>query len=217
MATPQTALVDEVTELIILWPHLAGALERDAGAAADERVSGTTGGFGLPVNADVLEALRILGGELPVLATWAAEVVAEHPVARPIADHLRHLPRLHERMLATGAVVEAGQLAARLHAMLRTVKLAVGLRTADRPLGHPCPLHDDPQHPLVVPGDEGVLRYRRLDRAGQPVAPAVEWRRNDTTLCRHCGAAWQPSQYLLLGRLLREADRRREAVSGGRG
>lgn len=205
-------LVDDVTEMLILWPHLAAALERDQGVIAEEKVSGDAGMFGLPVNADVLDALRELGEQVPHLAFWAAEVVAEPPIARTIDSHLRHFPRFHERMLVTAAVTEAAQLAAAVHALLRAVKLAVGLRTVDRRLGQFCPLHDDPLRELIAPGDEGVLRYRRLDRAGQPIAPAVEWRRSDCALCRHCGAAWAPSQYLLLGKLLREADTRRLAA-----
>lgn len=212
MAAPQTALVDDVTEMLILWPHLAAALERDQGAISEEKVSGDPGTFGLPVNADVLEALRALGEEVPALARWAAGVVAEPAAARPVPDHLRHLPRFHERMLVTAAVQEAAQLAAAVHSLVRQVKLAVGLRTVDRRLGQFCPLHDDPFRELIAPGDEGVLRYRRLDRDGQPIAPAVEWRRSDCALCRHCGAAWAPSQYLLLGKLLREADTRRLAA-----
>jgi hypothetical protein len=212
MAPPQTALVDEITELLILWPHLAAALERDQGAADEERVSGDPGTFGLPVNADVLEALRLLSLDVPVLAQWAAGVVAEPHLSRAVDDHLRHFPRWHERMLVTAAIQEAARLAASVHALLRQVKLALGLRTVDRRLGQFCPLHDDPLRELTAPGDEGVLRYRRLDREGQPIAPAVEWRRSDCALCRHCGAAWEPSQYLLLGRLLREADARRLAA-----
>lgn len=212
MSDPRPALVDDVTELEILWPHLEGALERDAGAAEAERVSGG-GGWGLPVNADVLQALQVIGRELPDLLSWAAEVVAEPPTARDVPGHLRHLPRLHERMLVTAAAAEAGQLAARVHGLNRVVKLAVGLRTADRELGHLCPLHDDPLGALVVPGDEGVLRYRGLDRAGRPVAPSVEWRRSVCTLCRVCGASWAPGQYMLLGRLLMDAQWRREAAA----
>jgi len=212
MAAPQTALVDDVTELLILWPHLAGALERDRGASEEERVSGGSGTFGLPVNADVLDALRTLHTEVPRIAAWAARTVAETPTLRTVDDHLRHFPRLHERMLVTAAVEQAGELAAAIHSLLRQVKLAVGLRTLDRRLGQFCPLHDAPLRELVAPGDEGVLRYRRLDRAGQPIAPAVEWRRSDCAQCRHCGAAWEPSQYLLLGKMLREADTRRLAA-----
>lgn len=212
MAAPQTALVDDVTELLILWPHLAAALERDQGAAEAEKVSGDAGMFGLPVNADVLDALRILGEQVPALASWAAGIVAEPATSRTVDNHLRHFPRFHERMLVTAAVTEAAELAAGVHAMLRQVKLAVGLRTVDRRLGQYCPLHDDPLRELIAPGDEGELCYRRLDRAGQPIAPTVTWRRSDCALCRHCGAAWEPSQYLLLGRLLRDADTRRLAA-----
>lgn len=209
MAIPRTALVDDVTELLILWPHLAVALERDSGTAEGERVSGGDGTFGLPVNADVLEALRILCREVPETAVTAAGIVNEPPMHRSIPDHLRHFPRLHERMLVTAAVTEAGQFAAQVHGMLRLVKIAIGLRTADRYLGQYCPMHDAPLRELVEPGDEGILRYRRLDRAGQPIEPAVEWRRSDCVLCRHCGASWTSGQYLLLGRMLRDADKRR--------
>lgn len=212
MAAPQTALVDDVTELLLLWPHLAAALERDQGAISDERVSGDTDTFRLPVNADVLDALRTLSVEVPSLASWAAGIIAEPAASREIDAHLRHFPRIHERMLVTAAVTEAAQLAAAVRSLLRQVKVALGLRTLDRRLGQFCPLHDEPLRELIAPGDEGVLRYTRLDRAGQPIAPAVEWCRSDCALCRYCGAAWEPSQYLLLGRLLREADTRRLAA-----
>lgn len=215
MSIPQTALVDDVTELLILWPHLADALERDSGTADAERVSGG-GAFGLPVNADVLEALRVLCRDVPEIAMDAAGVVGEPPMHRAVPQHLAHFPRLHERMLVTAAVTEAGQFAARVHALLRLVKIAIGLRTADQRLGQYCPLHDAPLRELVAPGDEGVLRYRRLDREGRPVAPAVEWRRSDSVLCRHCGASWTSGQYLLLGRMLREADLRRLAAEANR-
>lgn len=208
MGAPQTGLVDDTTELLILWPHLGAALERDAGTPDGEKVSGT-GAFGLPLNADVLQALERLNREVPALAFWAMRVVAETPAQRDIETHLKHFPRLHERMLVTAAVHEAGQFAARVHDLVRHVKLAIGLRTRDRRLGHYCPLHDEPLCELVAPGDKGTLRYRCLDQQGQPVAPAVEWSRTDCALCRHCGASWAPSQYLLLGRLLREADTRR--------
>ncbi len=216
MAPPQTALADEVTELLILWPHLGHALERDAGAAEGERVSGGGSTFALPVNADVLQALRVLTDEVPTTAAWAAGVIAEAAVQRTIEGHLQHFPRMHERMLVTAAVEDAARLAAALHATLRHVKIALGLRTHDRRLGQFCPLHDEPLRELIAPGDEGVLRYRRLDRHGQPICPAVEWRRSDCALCRHCGASWAPSQYLLLGQLLREADVRRLAAEADR-
>jgi hypothetical protein len=207
-------LVDDVTELLILCPHLGPALERDQGAADEERVTGSTTA-GLPVNADVLEAIRILDADLLPLGVWAAGVVAERAPARDAETTLQHLPRLHERMLVTAAVAEAGQLAAGVHRILRRVKLALGLRTVDLSLGQFCPLHDDPLSELVAPGDEGTLTYRRLDQAGRPVAPTVTWRRSNSALCRRCGASWAPAQYLLLGKLLRDADARRLAATAG--
>ena len=38
---------------------------------------------------------------------------------------------------------------------------------------------------------------------------AVTWRHVEAVLCRHCGTTWAPPQYLLPGRLLRHADKRR--------
>lgn len=208
-----TALVNDVTELTILWPHLAHALERDAGTSTEPIVSGGADpAFGLPVNADVLGALATLGAEVPALAYWAAGVVAEAPEVRSVDGHLRHMPRWHERMLVTAAINDAAQLAAALRSMLRQVKLSLGLRTPDRPLGQYCPMHDEPLRELIAPGNEAKLRYSRLDRDGQPIQVAVEWTRHDSAGCRFCGASWAPSQYLMLGRLMREADIRRLAA-----
>jgi hypothetical protein len=215
MSVPRTALVDDVTELLILMPHLGEALQRDTGQNDDaEPVSGGRAEFGLPINADVHLAMLILEREVPRLARWAAGVVAEPPIARSIGGHLQHMPRFHERMLVTAAIDDAARLAATVRAFLREVKLAVGLRTADRRLGQFCPMHDTPLRELVAPGDEGALRYKRLDRDGQPIEPVVQWDRRDYACCAFCGASWGPSQYLMLGRLLREADARRLDAAG---
>jgi hypothetical protein len=165
MAAPQTALVDDVTELLILWPHLTAALERDQGAAGSEKVSGDPGTFGLPVNADVLEALRLL--------TWTCRY---SPSGRPASSPNRTSAGPSTTTYATSPASmsacwsprrsRGGTLAVSVHAMLRQVKLAVGLRTVDRRLGQFCPLHDDPLRELIAPGDEGVLRYR--PRSGRP-------------------------------------------------
>lgn len=213
MHGPNTALARDVAEMLILWPHLDAALERDTGQSESGRISGGGAELGLPVNADVMLALVTLEREVPRMATWAAGVVAEPVIDRGIAGHLQQLPRFHERMLVTAAVDEAAQLAAGVHAFSRGVKLAVGLRTPDVPLGQYCPLHDAPLRELVAPGAEGHLRYSCLDRTGQPVAPIVEWVRESAVACRHCRAAWSPVQYLMLSRLLREADTRRMAVN----
>ncbi len=212
MLGPNTALARDVAEMLILWPHLDAALERDTGQPEGGRISGGRAELGLPVNADVMLALATLEREVPKITAWAAGVVAEPVIERTIVGHLQQLPRLHERMLVTAAHDEAGRLAAGVRAFSRGVKLAVGLRTPDVPLGQYCPLHDDPLRELVAPGNEGHLRYTRLDGHGQPVAPVVEWVRDTGVTCRHCRAAWAPVQYLMLGRLLREADARRTAA-----
>lgn len=212
MTITRTPLEDDVAELLILIPHLAYALERDAGSATDERVSGSSVA-GLPINADVLVVAVAVAAEVPVLTAWACRVVAEQALTSvEVATQLRHLPRLHERMLATAATEQAARLALALARLRRRVKFALGLRTADRRLGQYCPLHDDPLRELVAPGGEAYLRYRALDAAGRPIAPVVDWQRPECTLCRHCGATWVSAQYLLLGRLLRQADARRVAA-----
>lgn len=214
MTGGRSTLADDVDELTVLAPALRGALGRDQGAAEGERVS-TSRAFGLPVNADVLRALDVLAS-VPSIAWWAANVVGEpHNAARGLLDHLRHFPRQHERMLVTAAAEQAAQLAGSLNRLLREVKLALGLRTVDRRLGHFCPLHDAPLVELVAPGDVGTLRYARLDRQGRPVGPSVSWVHTDAVLCRSCGASWTPDRYVLLGRMLRQADARRLAAMEG--
>lgn len=206
------SLFDDVTELSVLWPHLAVALERDAGTAEGERTSGgADAAFRLPVNADVSAALATVSDGVPQLATWAALVVAEEPRRRDVASCLRHMPRWHERMLATAATIQADALAAAVAALLRRTKVALGLRFRDRRLGQFCPLHDDPLTELIEPGAEATLRYRHLDRFGQPVGVAIDWMRRDKAFCRTCRASWLPGQYLMLSRQLREADARRIA------
>lgn len=210
-----TALVDDVTELLILIPHLGLALERDAGTSGEPVSGGVDPAFRLPVNADVLAAVHTLDRRVPALARWAAEVIAEPPRGRSIAEHVGQFARWHERMLVTAAHDEAAQLAAEVGETLRYVKLALGLRTPDRRLGRPCPMptHDDQPYELITPGSVATLRYNRLDRDGRPVGVAVDWVHNPSAVCRLCGASWHPAQYLMLGRLLREADARRYAAA----
>lgn len=201
-------LADHVQELRILAPALSEALERDQGAPTGERVS-SSAGLALPINADVLQALRTLNRGLPAVTQRAAEVLGEAFVARDIAGHLRHLARLHERLLAVAAVDEAVRLVVGVDAVLFAVKLAIGLRLPDRPIGHDCPMHDQDRTELVKPGDIGYLRYDRLV-AGVPVAPTVTWVPADVVLCRTCAGSWVPAQYDLLSRMIGEALQRRQ-------
>lgn len=204
-----TALADDVAELLILIPHLDLALERDAGTSGEPTSGGADPAFRLPVNADVLAAVHTLDRRVPSLARWAADACAEPHLGRPIIDHVRHFPRWHERMLVTAAQHEAEHFAGEVADTLRYVKLALGLRTPDRRLGRPCPMHDEPIYGLITPGSVATLRYSRLDAEGQPIGVAVDWAHDPSAVCRLCGASWHPSQYLMLGRLMREADARR--------
>jgi hypothetical protein len=201
-------LADHLAELTVLMPALRAALERDQGTSDQERVS-AGGGLQLPVNADVMRALHLVDEQLPEIAQRAADVAGEAFVARSVSSSLLHLGRLHERLLVLAAAAEAQQLARRVAGLLREVRLAIGLQMRDRPVGQLCPMHDVDLVELVVPGDVGHLQYERVDSDGVPVAPRVSWVHTDAVVCRVCRASWVPAQYLLLGRMLAEADLRR--------
>lgn len=205
------ALVDEVA---VLWPELAAALERDQGATAGEKVATSGSMPRAPVNVDVLRAIEQLHNEIPATARWCAAVLGESPLGRDIPTLLRHIPRWHQRMSTRDAVADAAALAGLVWRWRAMAKSALGLLVPDRRLGQFCPGHDEHLVELVTPGDEGWLRWDRVDEAGRPVRASVTWTHTEAVLCRHCGTAWAPAQYLLLGRLLRDADRRR--VRAGR-
>lgn len=206
-----TALVDDVSELLILLPALDDAMERDGGAAEGEPVSGGPAALRLPVNADVLGASMMLAQQVPALAVWAADVLGEPGRRRSVEGHLRHVARWHERMLVTAARADAARLVDVVADLLRRVKLALGLRLPDRRLGQFCPLHDAPLCELIKPGAVATLTWR-LDpgRPGGPaLVPTVEWLLRDVVVCHGCNAVWTPGDYLAVGRLMRQADIRR--------
>lgn len=203
--TPADIAAD-LDELGLLWPALADALERDHRPDNGDKVSSSGGSIGLPVNLDVLKAVAVLAGEIPATAWWCCQILGEpHNAQRDIPDHLRHFPRMHERLRATNAASDAASLANTIRRWRDAAKTAIGLRIPDRRLPQFCPTHDDPLSQLVTPGDEGWLT---ATRGGY----TVTWRHTEAVLCRHCGTTWTPGQYLLLGRLLKDADRRRLAM-----
>lgn len=198
-------LAEHVDELVLYWPALTDALDRDQGGAASATAVATSSPvLSAPVNLDVLRATSTMEQEVPTTAAWCASVVAEQSAARPVAGHLPHFPRWHARMVATAAVRGAERLAITVAAWRSLCKRAIGLLVADRPLGEYCPRHDQPLTELVAPGDEGWLTLR----AGEP-GPTVSWIHVHAVVCRRCGSRWAPSQYLWLGRLIRDAARRR--------
>lgn len=206
------ALDDDVTELLILWPHLETALVKDAGTNDGPVVSGGTDpAFGLPLNADVLMARTNMQVMVPELAAWAADTLAEPRRRRDVPGHLRHVTRWHDRMRQTAALEQAAHLESRIRYLLGGVKLAIGLRVPDRVLPDCCPLHDDPLTLLTSPGAEAQLRWKRFcPTSGELVGVSVVWSQWQAIVCRHCGVSWTPGQYAVpLARQLREARARR--------
>lgn len=203
-------LTADLDELTTLWPALAEALQRDHTPGTDDKVTATGNTLTIPVNVDVLRTLATLNGEIPNTAWWCCNILAEpHNPNRDIPGHLRHMPRWYDRMNATNVPDHAHSLATTIRRWRNDAKTAIGLRVRDRHLGQYCPRHDDPLNELVAPGDEGWLRYRHTDPNGRPTDATIDWTHTDAVLCRTCGATWTPGQYLLLGRLLRDADHRR--------
>ncbi|MFC6017229.1 hypothetical protein ACFP2T_13555 [Plantactinospora solaniradicis] len=206
MTDKALAVANDLDELADLWPHLADALERDHAPGGGDKVAVSNGGnIGLPVNSDVLATVRTLGDEIPATARWAAGILGvDHNARRDVPGHLMHALLQYDRLNALGAAQEAGQLARKVRGWRDSVKAALGLKVPDRKLPQFCPVHDDPLVALVTPGDEGWI-------VPGGTGPTVTWRRTEVVLCRHCGTIWAPGQYALLGRLLRDADRRRVA------
>jgi hypothetical protein len=207
-------LDDTIDELLVLWPALPAALPRDAGTSSGERVTQSENVHSIPLNPDVATVITDLQREIPHWAAWAAETAGEAPnPSRDIPTHLAHLRRLHDRLNGSGRTRDAARLHDTAQRWRTDARRALGLNEPDRPIGtdHYCPRHDEPLTPLVMPGRHGNLCYARIDPAGRPVDATVEWSRLEVVLCRHCDAKWTPERYMLLGRLIRQANRDRAA------
>ncbi|MEU7904128.1 hypothetical protein [Actinoplanes sp. NPDC049118] len=206
-----TTLADFIDELLVLWPALPTALARDAGIQTGERVTTSENVHTVPLNVDVAAVLVDLHREIPDWARWAAETAGETPTASGgIPGHLRRIQALHDRLSGLGRTRDAERLATTVHAWLTACRRALGLNRPDRPFGEHCPRHDQPLTALVLPGDHGHLRYTRTDRHGHPIDAHIVWSRIEIVCCRHCDAMWTPERYMLLGRLIRQANRDRE-------
>lgn len=202
-------LDDVIAELLILWPALPDALPRDAGTQTGERVATTTTVHSVPLNVDVAAVLVDLRRAIPQWTAWAAEAAGQGATAHSgIPRNLQRLPALHDALSGLGQTRDAQRLTDTVHTWNTACRRALGLNRPDRPIGEPCPNHDDPLTVLVQPGDHGHLRYTRLDH-GRPVDATIEWSSVEVLLCRHCDAVWSPSRYFWLGRLIRDANHRR--------
>lgn len=197
---------DAVNELLVLWPQLANALERDAGASENERVTTTTTVTGVPVNVDVLYAIEMLQKETWWLAASARSVLHEPGTARSIEDAINSCAILYRRLVGRGYEAEAYQLAQIVLRWRYFARTAIGLSRRAKPLqgdGEPvfCPLHDSPLIQLRLRGDEGTL-----DLAAKGSREAITWRRGGGLYCplKGCDGAWGPSEYAFLGRMVAE-------------
>jgi hypothetical protein len=205
-------LRDAVDELLILWPALPTALPRDAGTSDSERVTVSENVHTVPLNVDVAAVITDLGRAIPEWVAWAAEAAGEGLTAfAGIPGHLKRIPALHDRLSGLGRTRDAERLTDTTQRWLTTTRRALGLDRPDRSTGLHCPRHDNPQTTLTQPGDNGHLRYTKLDTHGRPVDPQISWSRIEIILCRHCDSTWTPDRYMLLGRLIRQADRDRTA------
>lgn len=174
-------------DLAALFPHLADALTRD-NAPSDHRAVLSAGGV---VNADVLHAMLTLAAEIPAARNAACDLLAETHQPRPPLTCLRAIPRLHDRLAALSMKTAATRLEDSVRQWTRITKLALGLRTADMPIGWDCPLHPEPSA-LIALGAEGFLRDDMT----------IMWQHAATIWCPLCGASWLADCWPLLGRLL---------------
>jgi hypothetical protein len=190
-----TTLADACAELATLIPCLAAALPRDnttTGPGGDPSAS-------VPFNPDVMYAITVIA-EIPAATKRAAETVGELWRPRPIPICLRALPRLSQRMTATGERAAATQLEAATHHWVRVTKIALGFRLPDTPVpGGPwfCPAadHTGPPSELRRAGAEAFLR-----RGGD--GPPLEWQDAGRIYCPGCGADWPVGEWPHLGHLL---------------
>jgi hypothetical protein len=181
-------IADRADELTGLIPALAPALTRDNAPPGGHAVL-SAGGV---VNADVLHAMIMLRTEVPVACHRAAAYTGESWQARPVPVCLRALPRLHDRLTVIALATEARRVESAVERWMRAVKLALGLRIPDTPIGFGCPLHDEPQE-LVMLGSEGFISEG---------GATVSWQHDGRIWCRLCGESWPVWQWRHLGRLI---------------
>ena len=179
--------------LAALIPALAAALPRDSTGA-----KGTSPTAAIPVNPGVLHAIDVLHREVPPETARARALIGETGRGWDPVMCLRHIPRIHTRLVNLDLAQDAAQLEHAAGYWLRVVKQALGLRTPDIPIGYPCPYHDAPGTGLLAAGSEGFLR-----REGDGIT--VEWAHAARVYCPGCGTSWGPAEWPMLGRMLKEA------------
>jgi hypothetical protein len=117
--------------LAALIPALISSLSRDS-VPSDGRTALSAGKV---VNPGVLHAMIIIAAEIPAACAAACQVTGEPWQHRPSAICLRAIPRLHHQLTVLGMPAAARDLETGVHHWTRMVKLALGLRTPDNPVG----------------------------------------------------------------------------------
>jgi len=200
--TARERITDAVDELVLIWPHLTDALTADTGHTQDEKVHTSENPGHTPVNPDAFRAITTLSREIPATHRRLCTLIGEPYSGTRIETSLRQFPHIYDRLISTNALAAARRLAAAVGRWRCLAKLGTGLLQHDRPLRRYCPRHDQPFTELVALGDEAWLR-----QVGGELY--IDWTHDGRVWCRHCGSTWTPRELLWLGRLLRDADRRR--------
>ena len=174
-------------ELATLIPRLDAALLRDH---TGEHSKGHTDV--VPFNPDVLAAIELVRRDIPAVTEHACWVVQERWTPRDVPRCLLALPRLASRMHTMALAAELDSLRGDARRWLVEVKLALGLRTRDVPVGAVCPACGDGW--LFAAGQEAFLRGAR-----------VEWVSAGRIFCTACTAVWGIAEWPHLGRVLAAA------------
>lgn len=192
------------TELLLLLPRLADALERDFVPASDGTKVAGSRELGTPVNAVVLDAVVSLRTEIPAVDARARARLDEGQPTADLASCVAGVKALYLRLQALDPPV-ACRYADAVFSWQRQARKALGLSQPASELGRTCPLHDQPTTPLLVLGAQGTIHHV------QPgTREAISWRRGETIWCPSCRARWAKPEFALLGRMIKDRDQRIE-------
>lgn len=183
------------TQLLILYPRLAEALAKDQ-AQTDGRPAGSVVPS-IPVNPDVLESIRNLATAIPNTdAEMRTALQFDHaqPIGkRTVNDCLTNADALWRRLHAHPELRgHATEYARTMRSWLRTARLALGLATPPKEIGHDCPFCDGK---LNLCGDEAELHE-------PDDIEAITWERGDLIYCADCQREWPAPLWDALGRLI---------------
>lgn len=185
-------IAELAAELASLYERLPEAIEKDnTGEGGIKAIAA-----GVPVNAEVLHAIVTLHREIPAATMAAAERVGEPWQHREIPECLIAIPRFAARMHDLAMAKDERFIEDAVRYWLRTVKLALNLRTRDMPIGAACPRCGEGK--LFAAGSEAFARQKRDE-------VTIEWEHAGLIFCSFsCSPPWPESEWTFLGRQLEE-------------